>query len=115
MTSLDPVRAEADELVELVDRLDPLGHDDEVQRVSKVDHRLDDGAGVLVGRDVLGEQLVELEDVEREGAQVVERREAGAEVVEHEPDTQIVDVLQDGQGPAAVIQKAVLRHLQRQV
>ena len=47
------------------------------------DHRVPAGHG-----DVVDERLVDLEDVDRDGLQQAERRVAGAEVVERDPDAE---------------------------
>ena len=83
--ALPAVAAEAHELAALVLVLDPLGDDAQVEREAERDDRAHERVvvGVRVA-DPVDERAVDLERVDREVAQVGERREAGAEVVERE-------------------------------
>ena len=56
-------------------------------------------AGVVL--DALHERAVHLDHVDREAAQLAERREAGAEVVDRDAHSQLVEVLQLGAGAVA--------------
>jgi len=83
------------EIVAAPGRLDALGDDRELQRMSEVRGRVDDHAILLVRLEAEHERLVELQRVDREIAQVAERREAGAEVVDRHADAEPVQVFDD--------------------
>ena len=51
--------------------------------------------------DALDEGAVDLDHVDREAAQLAERREAGAEVVDGDPHPELVQLLELGPGPLA--------------
>ena len=84
--ALGEVAAQAVEGLGLVDRVDALGHRGDVERVGQGDELLGDGGVLAAGGHVLHEGAVDLEHVEVEVAQVAERREPGAEVVEGQLD-----------------------------
>jgi len=81
-----------------------LGDHDETQRVGEIDDRLRER--VVAGRraDPVHERLVHLEDVDREAAQIAQRRVAGAEVVDGQPHTEIAQLAEPANGPVALHQ-----------
>src|SRR6476661_6301499 len=83
---LSELAAELAEGLQLVGRLDALGDDAEVQGLAEGDDR--PGEGPVVGPRVLGADELpgDLQDVDREAAEVAERRVAGPEVVDRDPD-----------------------------
>ena len=76
---------------ELLLGLDALGDDDELQAPSHRDDGHRDGGVVLVGGEVAHEGLVQLDPVDREALEVVERRIAGAEVVHRDPNALLLE------------------------
>jgi hypothetical protein len=80
--------------------LDALDDQGPVQRAGHRDHRRDDGLVLLVPAQASDEAPVDLENVEREPAQVGQRRVAGAEVVERQPDAQVGRRLPTARGHA---------------
>ena len=78
----------------LVDRLDPLGHGLEPEHLAQLDERVHDGRGLLGVGDGGHEGLVDLEDVDRELPEVGERRIAGAEVVDRDPDAECLEAVE---------------------
>src|SRR3546814_17791456 len=75
---------------QIVMRLDPLGGRLHVERAREPDDRRDDRGvhAVLVGGPK-NEALVDLDLVERRLLQIAERRIAGAEIVERQPNAEI--------------------------
>ena len=78
--------AQPAQLADVVDGLDPLGHHVERQRPGHRDDRLGDRGVARLRAEPVDERAVDLEHVERQAGQVAERRVAGAEVVEHQPN-----------------------------
>ncbi|MEZ5182317.1 MAG: hypothetical protein R2702_10650 [Acidimicrobiales bacterium] len=92
--SLGPPAAEALERRRLLLELDALGDHVDAERVAEADDRLQQhGVGLAVHR--LGEGPVDLQHVDRQGPQVVERRVPGAEVVDGHPDAERAELLED--------------------
>src|SRR4051794_2954181 len=84
--ALTEVRAHRAQLVGLLLGLDALGHDLHAERPGQHDHRADDCRVLAVAADLRGEGAVDLQQVDLgDLAQVPERREADAEVVDREP------------------------------
>ena len=94
--------------------LDALGGDDHVERVGHVDGRRDDR---VVGRappEALDEHPVDLQLVEREPAEVGERRSTGAEVVDGEVHAEVLEHPQRLAGGVEIVEQRALGDLQRQ-
>ena len=68
--------------IELSGRFDPFGDDSDRQAVRKIDHCGDDRRDLGIFGHLLDERHVELDDVDREIAQVCQRRAASSKVVE---------------------------------
>ena len=80
------------EVAELLSGLDALGGDRQLQRVPELDHRVDDRDVLLVVGKPAHERPVDLDAVDGQAAQVLERRVAGAEVVDRDPDTELLEL-----------------------
>src|SRR5262245_38446009 len=91
------IAALAPEQGELSVGLDALGEDRDVEALAERQHRADDRLGLRVGLDLVHEQAVELDLVEGERAQRIERGVAGAEIVERDGDAERLDLTQDMQ------------------
>jgi len=91
---------------ELLGELDPFGDDVEMQRTGELDDRVHEARSF--GR-VLGhphhERSVDLQLVEREAPEVAEGGRAGAEVVDREPDTERLQVIELALGLLHVVQE----------
>src|SRR5829696_2445614 len=74
--------AEGDQVGRLLGLLDALGHGVELEGVAELHDGVGQGGVLPTPADPVDERLVDLEDVDREAAQVAERRVAGAEVVD---------------------------------
>ncbi len=92
--------------VELVLGFDPLGHGLHAQRLGEADDRAHDRAVVVArfGR-ATHEALVDFDLVERCGAQIAERGIAGAEIVERQPDTDRLELLEHTLGSPGVAEE----------
>src|SRR5579871_3248089 len=62
--------------------LHPFGYRLEVETAGKIDHGLHEGAVIGRARHVLHERAIDLDHVDAELAQIAERGEAGAEIVD---------------------------------
>ena len=82
--ALAPGAAELEERGGLLGALDPLGDDLEPEAEGQADDAGDDRVAGAAQAELGDERPVDLHDVDREPAQVVERRVAGAEVVDRE-------------------------------
>src|SRR5438045_2461795 len=82
IVTLSAVASEGPEAIDLLGPFHALGRDVHVERVAQGDHRLHDGGLGRDAVDALDEGAVELDDVDREPAQIPESRVAGAEVVD---------------------------------
>ncbi len=73
--------------------LDALGGDVDVQALGELRDRAHDRRGFAPLRQTGDEGAVDLDAAEREGLQVAERGEAGAEIVERERDAEVGELL----------------------
>ena len=80
--------------VRLVQRLDALGRTPHAERLRQRQRGHRNGTAVGTGLDVLDEALVDLDLVERERAQIAERRVARPEIVQRNLDAKILDLVQ---------------------
>ena len=87
MKPLTHEAAQAHELGDLQGILDPLSNYVEVQRFGEFNNRTRQVGILCAARDVVDERLVHFEDIDREVAQMAQRRVSGAEVVECDPRT----------------------------
>jgi hypothetical protein len=80
--------------LELRVRLDSFRHGVVPEGLGNRDDRMHQRFGpfVLVERD--HERLIDLDDVDGEGAQVGERRISGAEIVDGEPDAELLQLVE---------------------
>src|SRR5579859_2954073 len=90
------------EATQLVRLLDPLPERLEPERLAKLDQALDDRCGFARGGDPSDERAVDLDRVEREGAEVGERAVAGAEVVDRDPHPHLLEGGKPCGGPLGV-------------
>jgi hypothetical protein len=81
------VAAEPSHRQELLGGLDALGDRDQPQRVCDAHNVGRDRRVLRVDADALHEGAIDLDDVDREVAEMAERREPGAEVVDGEAAT----------------------------
>ena len=91
---------------------DALGDQSQAERVGEQDRRADDSRGPRVLGHARDEGLVELELVDRQLAQVGQRRVARTEVVDDHADAVGAQLDQDLAGPLAVRHQEVLGDLQ---
>ena len=84
------VAAEFAHRAQLALGFDALGDRHQAERVGEAGQVGRDGRVLGALPDVLDERAVDVIKVDREAAQVGERREAGAEVVDRDPDTEVV-------------------------
>src|SRR6185437_14118974 len=94
--------------------LDALGDDRYAQRVGDRDDALGEGESPLRGGDAFDEGLVDLQYVDRQFPQVAERRVAGAEVVDRQPDTEPFELGEVGRNALLMAQQDALRELDQQ-
>ena len=78
----------------LLGSFDAFGHGAEAEGAGEIDDELADRELRRVDGDVVDEGLVDLQDVERQAAEVVERGVAGAEVVDRESDAEVLELTQ---------------------
>src|SRR5450756_1444449 len=96
----------------LLFRFDAFGDHDFVEASAEAGDGADDGAGIALVAEIADERLVDLDLIERELAQVVERGVAGAEVVERQADAEILHLLHRLQGAFVVLEQQTLGYLQ---
>src|SRR5690606_27538560 len=110
--ALDEVAAERPQKVELRLRLDALRDDREIHRLAQRDERLDEGVGGRIESDLAHEAAVDLELVERELAQIADRREAGPEIVQRELEAELLEARELAFGERRVLDEDALGELQ---
>ena len=98
----------------LLGRLDPLDDHRQVERAGERDDRVQERRVGGLAAEVVDERLRDLEDVDREVAQVAERRVARPEVVEREPHAQVAQGVQLLDRAFGVAHRAALGDLERQ-
>src|SRR5262249_7282476 len=99
-------------VVELRRRLDTLRGGDDAETAPETCHRLDDGGAVCLLRQVANERTVDLDLVEREAAQIAERRITGTEVVHGDADSEATQLMQGRKRRLAVLQQHRLGDLE---
>ena len=67
-----------------------------------------------LSRQVADEGLVDLDLVEGEGPQIAERGVAGAEVVHRDPDAEVAELVEDGEGALGLLEQDQLGDLEFQ-
>ncbi|APC21394.1 hypothetical protein BME99_17435 [Pseudomonas protegens] len=99
---------------ELLCGLHPLGDHPQGQCMPQVDNRLDNGAPGIVVVEPGDEAAVDLQAIQGEGLQALQRRVAGAEIVDQQLHPQRLEPLHDGEHVAAVVQQHLVGHFQLQ-
>ena len=82
--------------------------------VPEIDRRPHDHLVLLVEQEVGDEALVDLQFGHRQSAQVAERRVAGAEVVDRQPDADLVELVDGGSRARRVDEQRRLGDLERE-
>jgi len=113
--TLNFVAVHIPQVIRLFLRLDPLGHDPNVETVGQTDDGPGYGGGLLVRCDRAGEGLVDFELADGKLAQVGEARVAGPEVVEGDLHPLGVKGFERLNCILAVLQQGAFRYLQLQV
>ncbi|MCP1924909.1 hypothetical protein J2R89_000225 [Bradyrhizobium elkanii] len=93
--ALDLVAAGLAQIFELIRGLDAFGHHADPQLLREADHRFDDRGAIRLGQHVPDEGLIDLDAAERQLAQIGQRREAGAEIVERNRQAEFEQRVQD--------------------
>ncbi len=89
--SLSEAAAHRPQQFELLRALDPLGHDLDAEVMPDLDDRAGQHGQRAVGAEASHERRVDLDDVDRQLAQVGERGVASAEVVDGQPDAELAE------------------------
>src|ERR1700716_3500940 len=93
---LRPVAAVRSQEFELRARLDPFGHDFDIETARHRDDRLRYFDVVGIGWEVLHKASIDLDVADREALQVADRRVARAEVVDRQADPHRSQILRLG-------------------
>src|SRR4051794_35483166 len=112
VVALRAVAAEVDQPLSLVLGLHALSAHHLVERMCHVDGGGDDGVVGSTATESLDEHAVDLQLVEREAAQVRERRAAGAEVVDGQLHADVLERTERVGGRIEVVEQRTLRHLE---
>ena len=96
--TLGAVAAERPQALHLFGALDPLGRDVHAEGVSQGDHRLHDGSFRRDVVDALDEGTVELDHVDREPAEIAQRRVTGTEVVDGDAQPRLAQAVERAHG-----------------
>src|SRR5437763_756227 len=110
--ALGHVAAQRPQLVELLWALHTLGDHRQAQAVGQMDDGIHDGQVAAVAVDALDEGTVDLQPVDMEPLQVAQRRVAGAEVVDGEPDPQLAQLVQRLDGTLGILHHRPLGDLE---
>ena len=102
------------QLPELAVGLDALGDHGEAEGVAEADDGGDDRRVLRVRAQPVDERTVHLDCFDREALQVPERRVAGPEVVDAEPDSQALERRDRAHGRLGVVHQDVLGDLEAQ-
>src|SRR5436190_6149085 len=114
--ALTEVRAHRAQLVRLLLGLDALGDDVHPERARQHDHCADDRRVLGIAADFADERPVDLQQVDlRDLAQVPERREANAEVVDRQPDADRAQRAEAQERGVRIGEQRALGHLEAQV
>ncbi len=97
---------------ELAGRLDALGQDRQAEAAAEAEHRAHDRRRLLARVDGAGEGGIDLDLVERKGAQVRQGRVAGAEIVHGDPHPHRLDPPQGRERPRQVADQRRLGDLE---
>ena len=91
--------------LELRTRFDTLGGSRNTEALAEPRHRANDGHGIVARCEFAHERTVDLDLVERETAQIAQRRITGAKIVERDLDAHRAELVQDRKRPLAVLQQ----------
>src|SRR3569623_942117 len=81
-------------IIKLRDSLHALGRSTHAEALSEADDRPDDHLRAFSIRQIANERLIDLQLVEREAAQIAQRRVAGAEIIQRDPQTERAKLVQ---------------------
>jgi hypothetical protein len=109
--ALAQLGAELAQLRRLLRRLDALAQHRRVQGVADLDQRAHDRGALGVAGQLRHEGAVDLHQVDREAAQVGERRVAGAEVVHRQPHPEPRERMHRLQRGVLILENRPLRYL----
>src|ERR1039458_4089548 len=98
--------------LQLLFRFDALGDHGLVETGAETGDGANDRPGVALVAKIADERLVDLDLMEGELAQIVERGVAGAEVGERQADAEILELLHRRQGAVVVLEQQTLGYLQ---
>src|SRR3954452_22344589 len=114
--ALAELRAHRAQLLGLLLRLDPLGHDLHPERPREHDHSTHDGVLLAVAPDLADERAVDLQHVDlRHLSQVQERREADPKVVDRQPHADVAQRAQAQQRRVRVGEERALGDLEAEL
>src|SRR5690606_11068134 len=85
------------EEIELIRRLHTLSNHGQAQRLPKFHQRLDEFSAVVRGGNGLDEAAIDLERIDRESVESVERGEAGAKVIDVKTQARLMHLPHDAQ------------------
>src|SRR4029078_7194130 len=91
---------------------DALGDGDHAKAVGEADYRLHQGTGRRAAVEVGNESPVDLDLVEGEAAQIAERTVTAAEVVHHQSNPELAQLMQGGERVLAVLHEDGLGDLE---
>src|SRR6478672_1481328 len=112
MEALAELAAELAERLELTGGLDPLGHDTELEVGREVQDHPDERAIGPAFLEVVHERHADLQPVDRERAQMAERRVAGPEVVEGQLHTERTQLVQGRDAAVGVAEHHAFGYLE---
>ena len=79
------------------------------QAAAQSDHGPNDRNAVFLPRQVADEGLIDLDLVERETAQIAERRIAGAEIIHRDLDPEVAELMQMAKAAVIVLRRGPFR------
>src|SRR2546422_2473594 len=109
--ALRPVAAVRSQEFELRARLDPFGHNLDIETARHGDDRLRYFDVVRIGREVLHKASIDLDVADREALQIADRRVARAEVVDRQADAHRSQILRLGNRDLHVFHEGALGEL----
>ena len=112
--ALRTLAAERLEPRQLVGGLDALGRDLQVERGRERQRRRDDGRVLRRAAEPRHERAIDLQALDREALEVLERREAGPEVVDHDLDAHVAQLAQRAVAGGRLVQHQRLGDLDDQ-
>src|SRR5690606_4484214 len=113
--SLGEVAAQLGDQARLGERLDAFGHHLQAERVGQLDHARDNDQVLALAADLVDELAVDLDVVDRQVADLSERRVTHAEVIQRDANAARVQRLQAGAGLLGVAHHVGLGDLEDQL